>query len=66
MKPDSYAISKPIGKQNREESLVFTVGRGIWWGFDNMVCLSSLDRSMRWMQNSSFGSSGASLQPETL
>jgi hypothetical protein len=66
MKHDSYAISKPTGKQNREESWVFTVGRGICSGFDSMLCLSSLDRPMRWTQNSSFGSSGTSLRPETL
>ena len=65
-KQDSYAISKPIRKQNRDERLEFTLGRGMCLGFNRISCSSSLDRSMRWTQNSSFGSSGTSLRPETL
>ena len=66
MKKESYAMSKPICKKNGDERLGFTLGRGMCLGFNCRSCSSSFDRSMRWTQNSSLGSSGESLRPETL
>jgi hypothetical protein len=66
MNQEAYAISKPIRILKRDERLGFTLGRGMCLGFNRMSCSSSLERSMRWTQNSSLGSSGVSMRPETL
>jgi len=47
MRSDAYAISKPIGMQNEEESRSFVIGLGICLGSSCMLCLSSLVRSIR-------------------